>query len=92
MALQRENTSGGRTVKYSIRLSEDERAALEKQANSHGEKVSRMIMRKTLGTDDNDQAKLWRTELLGLRRQVSEQGCTPELDAAILDLLRRIAG
>lgn len=90
MTLQRKNEPGGRSLMLAIRVSERERKALQIKANAMKVSVARMLVDTALRDDDTMQAHVWRTELQGLRRQVNESGCTPELDAKILELLRKI--
>jgi hypothetical protein len=91
MATQRKNEPGGRTHTTTIRLSEAEKKALQVRANSMSVTVSRLLVDSALMPDDATQAQQWKIELRALRRQVSESGYTPDLEAQISDLLRRIA-
>lgn len=90
MTVQRKNEPGGRSLMLTIRVSPAEKKLLQVQANAMKVSVARMVIETCLGTNDIIQAQVWRTELQGLRRQASESGCTPELDAKILELLRKI--
>lgn len=92
MTLQRKNEPGGRSLMLTIRVSPEEKKALQVKANAMKVSVSRMVIDTCLGTNDAIQAQIWRNELQGLRRQASESGCTPELEARIMELLRKIDG
>lgn len=91
MTARRKNEPGGRNIIYKIRLSEPEQKRLQVMANSRNITVSRLLAESALTETDAVQSQVWANELRSLKRQVRETGCTPELDAKILDLLRRIS-
>lgn len=92
MALQRKNEPGGRSLMFTVRVSEQERKALQVKANAMKVSVARMMVDGALKADDTHDATVWMNELLKLRRLIAEHGYSDEIDTQIRDLIHRMKG
>lgn len=92
MAVRRKNEPGGRQIRYTIRLSEEEQKALQVKANALGVKVSRMLADAAFKNDDSVDAIVWLNELVAMNRRLAAAGFSDELQDQVQSLIRKFNG